>query len=120
MSREDWEITLRIMLVILTITTIVAGLIAGVIRWAVLPNLQDWIERNFGKPLRETHKQVTENHHSNTQPTVLDELSDVKTEIRALRRDLADQAARFGDHITWGDREVRRLWDAIGGEPDDS
>jgi len=52
----------------------------------------------------ETHKQVTENHHSNKeQPTVLDRIEDVHRDVMAL-------AQVMDAHMDWSDRWTS-LWE---------
>lgn len=71
--------------------------------------------------LEETHKQVSENRHSNETPTVLDRIEEVKTQsdrIEALavksQEEVKSIARRFGEmfdgHIEWSQREVDAVW----------
>lgn len=69
---------------------VAAGLI---IRWVLVPYLFD----KLLTPVQETHKQVTENHHDNSPPTVLDRIDDVSTDVRALTRVM-------DGHLEWSDR----------------
>lgn len=52
------------------------------------------ITRRQDKKIRETHHQVTVNHHSSENPTILDKLSDLHTAQENLNR-------KFDDHIHW-------------------
>lgn len=67
----------------------------------------------LGPKVRHTHKQVTENHHSNEQPTILDLLSDLRSEMRSGHQALGDQVSnltsRFDTHLTHSDALERRL-----------
>lgn len=70
-------------------TAIVAALIAAL---AAITSAVITAKQNF--KINETHKQVSENSHKNSPPTVLDLLSDVKDEQ-------ARTNARLEEHIYW-------------------
>lgn len=53
----------------------------GVLWWLVKPRVTAWAESQILGPVRETHHQVTVNHHSSEEPTVLDKLDTVRQEV---------------------------------------
>lgn len=53
-----------------------------------------------GHKVRETHKQVTVNHHSSDFPTVLDRLDDVQNAVLGLGAGLNDLRGDFNKHVT--------------------
>lgn len=71
-----------------------------------------YVENEIALPLREAHHQLTVNHHSSAEPTVLDKLDEVKTEQRAQRREfeslhsnVADLTGMLMEHLqNQGDR----------------
>lgn len=67
-------------------------------RYVLVPYLRDHLVR----PVKETHQQVTENHHTNNNPTLPDRIEDLHTDIRTLTR-LLDY------HVAWSEREHRRI-----------
>lgn len=67
--------------------------VLGLIGWLVKPRLVEWIRVEVLEPVQMIKKQVTENHHSNPEPTVLDLLSDVKKEVRDAKASVASLAS---------------------------
>lgn len=57
---------------------------AGVLWWLVKPRVAAWAEAQILTPVRETHHQVTVNHHSSTEPTVLDKIDTVGRQVAAV------------------------------------
>lgn len=57
---------------------------AGVLWWLVKPRVAAWAEAQILAPVRETHHQVTVNHHSSAEPTVLDKIDSVHQEVVAV------------------------------------
>lgn len=82
--------------------TLVTGciLVGLAVRFILMPYLRDVLLA----PVQETHKQVTENHHANKdQPTVLDRIADVQTDVNTLSRVLEGHmrtSDSWLDHIT--------------------
>jgi hypothetical protein len=82
--------------------TLVTGciLVGLAVRFVLMPYLRDQLLA----PVQETHKQVTENHHANTQqPTVLDRIADVQTDVNTLTQVLEGHmrtSDSWLDHIT--------------------
>ena len=109
----------------------VAAVLGLIVRWALLPYLREQVV----KPVQETHRQVTPHDRpTDAEPTIVDRLDDVQTELRELRQvgegltkkaernralALAAGAAadtankRLSDHETWASQEVRHLWAAV-------
>jgi hypothetical protein len=63
------------------------------VRYLLLPYLREHLVR----PVAQVKKQVTENHHSNAHPTVMDRIDDVHTEVRTL-------GSLWEAHMEWSDR----------------
>lgn len=124
--------------VIATAVLAVCGVLGLVVRFVLLP----YLRAEVVEPVQETHRQVTPHHRpANSEPTIVDRLDDVQTELREVRdvaeglskkvrvnRQLIDAAgraadaahARLTDHEAWAREEDRRLWRAIeppGSEP---
>ena len=90
---------------------------AGVIWWLVAPRVKSWAETQILTPVRETHHQVTVNHHSSDEPTVLDKLSDLEHaiadvatenlkqnhEIAGIRTDVSALTTVLDAHLRGGD-----------------
>lgn len=62
---------------------------AGVLWWLVKPRVAAWAETQILTPVRETHHQVTVNHHSSPEPTVLDKIDTVHREVAAVAGQVA-------------------------------
>lgn len=78
-------------------------------RYILLP----WLREHLVAPMKQVEKQVTENHHSNKNPTVLDRIDDVQNEVMALARELAVASEErqeirqaFRAHTNWSERWV--------------
>ncbi|GAA1138284.1 hypothetical protein GCM10009606_17620 [Nocardioides aquiterrae] len=96
---------------------------AGVLWWLVKPRVAAWAEAQILTPVRETHHQVTVNHHSSAEPTVLDKIDTVRQEVRAVvvenreqnrkidsvQRDVTALTVVLDAHLHGGD---------VGDEPD--
>lgn len=109
----------------------VAAVIGLVVRWALLPYLREQVVR----PIAETHRQVTPHDRPlDAEPTIVDRLDDVQSELRDLREtgeglakkaernrtlalragERADAAhARVDAHVAWAREEDTRLWRAV-------
>jgi hypothetical protein len=79
---------------------------AGVIWWLVKPRITDWLEDQLVRPMRETHHQVTVNHHSSAEPTILDRLDTLTTmqqaqsdEFESLHGNVADLTGMLLQHL---------------------
>lgn len=65
--------------------------------------LMPYLREHLVLPVREVQKQVTENHHHNTeQPTVLDRIEDLHAEVRAI-------AHVMDVHMQWSETEHRLM-----------
>lgn len=91
-------------------------LIGLVVRFGLLPYLRE----HLIVPVKDTHKQVTENHHTNERPTVLDRIDDVSNQVqentaetRAARGETRALARMFDGHLEWSQNEVDALWNAL-------
>ena len=90
MDQQTRDATTFLLGTFLTICVIV-GL---AVRYVLVPYLRDHL---IG-PVRETHKQVTENHHQSPDtPTLPDRIEDVAVDVRALTRVM-------DEHLRWSDR----------------
>ncbi|HET6915753.1 MAG TPA: hypothetical protein VFH56_06640 [Acidimicrobiales bacterium] len=97
----------------------VVGLITllGVaVKWVLVP----YLERELLRPVKETHHQVTVNHHSSDEPTILDRLDDVQQEVREARSEVRSVRGDLSRHLlnseevqAEGHREAQRMWSAI-------
>lgn len=108
--------------------------VGGALLWLIKPRIAEWIRGMFVEQLGdvrakvdETHKQVTENHHSNEHPTVLDRIDDVHqlalnslTQVnRALAKvDKVDERCQgldttLNDHLILSTRSQADMWRAI-------
>lgn len=75
--------------------------------------LMPYLREHLVKPMKTVEKQVTENHHSNRLPTVLDRLDDVQNEVKSLAQqmkiagdEIRDMSTMYEGHISWSDRWV--------------
>lgn len=92
-------------------------------KWVVLPNLREQLFR----PVEETRRQVVENKHANTPPTVLDKIDDVAAQLVDLAATVdavaltqgavLRVAARLrkveqslGEHLAAAGEAERRIW----------
>lgn len=105
---------------VLATTLAVCAVVGMLVRWVLLPYLRE----HLVEPMKTVKKQVTENHHSNHEPTVLDHIDDVGQQIESLRGDLQEMqkdyvalAGAMGKHLNWSEEEVWRLWRAIRSGP---
>lgn len=106
------------------------AIIAVVYKLVVLPRLREDLLR----PVRETHRQVTQNRHVNREPTVLDRLEDLNARFDELGTRLdamdkrgernfrlataaggrADQLSKdLEEHKSWAREEDTRVWAAL-------
>jgi hypothetical protein len=102
-----------------TITWVLATIISCsvVVGLAVRFILMPYLREHLIDPMKQVKKQVTENHHSNQNPTVLDRIDDVQSlveEIRDMQNGYMALTAEFAKHLNWSEAEVSRLWRAIG------
>lgn len=89
-----------------------AALVGVIWKYVVLPNLREQLGL-----IRETHKQVTENGHSNAAPTVLDRIDDVAHAQRStdatvslLALNLNAVMQQLANHTGESTEDRRRLW----------
>ena len=106
MSAETRELISWVLGTIIALSAIV-GILVRVV-------LVPYLKEHLFKPMRVVQRQVDENHHSNSKPTVLDWLSDVHSVVDEGVQDLKDQISateqkiearvekfdeRFNDHL---------------------
>lgn len=82
--------------------------------------LMPYLKEHLISPMKQVEKQVTENHHSNSVPTVLDRIDDVQEAVEDLRREMRGMASMYEGHVNWSDRWVsliERELDHLRGGP---
>lgn len=84
-----------------TITTL-AVLSAAAVRLVLVPYLRD----HLVEPVRDVHRQVTENHHSNNEPTLPDLIDDVGRDVSALAQVVE---GHLNSSDRWLNAIIRRL-----------
>jgi len=84
-------------------TTISLSVLVGLaVRFVLMPYLRD----HLVKPMKQVEKQVSENHHSNKVPTVLDRIDDVQKAVNDMRGEMKTMAGMYEGHIQWSERWV--------------
>lgn len=78
----------------------VSILIGLLIKFVLMPYLRE----HLVKPMKQVEKQVTENHHSNAKPTMLDRFDDIEKAIAEVRRDMHTMAGMYEGHVSWSER----------------
>lgn len=101
----DWALAASVMSGLAALLAV----LGASVKWVLLP----YIERELIRPVQQTHHQVTVNHHSSGEPTILDRLDDVQDEIRSVRSDLSTHLLNAEQSRTEGHREAQRMWSAI-------
>lgn len=98
-------------LVTWTIGTLIglSVLIGLAVKYLLMPYLRD----HLIVPMRQVEKQVSENSHSNREPTVLDRIDDVQDTVNRIATGLEKANERFDRHLGWSHEEANRLWHAI-------
>ena len=75
-------------------------LLAGLaVRYVLLP----WLRDHISDPVREVRRQVSENHHKHTPPTLPDRIEELSTDVHSLTRVLEghlESGDRWLEHIT--------------------
>jgi hypothetical protein len=90
------------------------------VRFALVPYLETHLinpQRVTRELVEETHKQVTVNHHSSEQPTVLDRIDDVAHQVAENTQETRALARMFDGHLEQAaaseirvQAEVDRIW----------
>ena len=84
-------------------TLITASIIIGLaVRLILMPYLRD----HLIKPMAQVKRQVSENHHHNSEPTVLDRIDDVGTAVARNGAETKALARVFDQHLTFSDRWI--------------
>lgn len=97
------------------------ALVGLAVRFILVPYLRE----NLVKPIQRTEHAVRANGHRDPEnPTMRDQFSDVLTELRGLREDVAEVKSDVNDvksaqiqHLAWSNEETSRLWAAIKKRP---
>lgn len=105
-----------------TITWILSTMIALAFLFGLATKLvlMPYLREHLIGPMAQVKRQVSENHHHNSEPTVLDRIDDVGRDVRALSR-------VFDEHLSFSDRwvgltereialiqaEMRMVWEQI-------
>lgn len=104
---------LQVAVLFLTAVTLASGLFTALLKYGLLP----WLRENLVKPVNATHRQVTVNHHSSPEPTLLDKLDDVIQGIQEANeqviKGIEQTNERLDTHLDWSHEETRRIWHAI-------
>lgn len=102
-----------------------AALAGLMVRYVLMPYLRE----HLLKPMQRVEHQVSGNAHQSDEPTVLDRIDDMHSEVRELRAeqrrtrsDLSDLSRSVGDHLlrseSWSAEVESRLgglhWPALG------
>lgn len=100
---------------VLAAASLFAGLVAGLIRYGLLPYLREQLQLN-----REIHQQITPSPPTGAS-TMRDELGELREELRNVDSKVEDVAAEVGmvgrmfdGHLDWSQGEVDRLWAELG------
>ncbi len=84
-------------------TTISLSIVIGLaVKFVLMPYLRD----HLVTPMKQVEKQVSENHHSNKVPTVLDRIDDVQQAVDDMRSEIKTMATMYEGHIQWSERWV--------------
>jgi len=84
-------------------TTISLSVLIGLaVKFVLMPYLYD----HLVKPMKQVEKQVSENHHSNKVPTVLDRIDDVQKTVEEMREEMKGMALMYEGHMTWSEKWV--------------
>lgn len=75
--------------VVVAISGLLGTAIAFLVKYALIP----YIEKRLVKPVRETHKQVTQNHHTSDPPTIPDRIENMMHTINTRLDDVEGEVA---------------------------
>lgn len=75
-------------------------------RFVLLPNLRE----QLFQPIEDTRRQVVENRHKHTRPTILDRIDDVEQTLEAIALNQQAILKRLGDHIGESTTDRSHLW----------
>jgi hypothetical protein len=85
------------------------AIVATAVRLILLPYLRE----HLVDPVSQVKKQVTENHHTNQEPTVLDRIDDVRTQVGALAKVIDGHLDSADRTMALYDRELAVVQDRI-------
>lgn len=97
--------TLQLISGILGAVVLMCTLLGLAVKFILLPYLRE----HLVKPMKQVEKQVTENHHSNKVPTVLDRIDDVQKSVDDFRVDLKLAREAFKGHTDWSQEWVAKI-----------
>lgn len=95
-----------------TLGTIIA--LSTVLGLAVRLILLPYLREHLVKPMRQVEKQVTENHHSNPKPTILDRLDDIERAVVNTQAEMARHREDEQARLDRGDARMGRIEESIG------
>lgn len=73
-----------------------------VVRFVLLP----WLRDHLTDPVRDVQRQVSENHHKHTPPTLPDRIGNLSTDVNSLARVLEG-------HMATGDRWLEHIEESL-------
>lgn len=90
---------------------------AGIKVWRMVKHAaMEWLRTELVEPVSEVQesvaevrKQVTENHHSNPEPTLPDRLSDVRQDLAELHEDVRISNRFMEAHTNWSQEWTERI-----------
>lgn len=106
MSAETREIITWMLGTLLSLSTLV-GLLT---RFVLIP----YIKEHVVSPMQDVRRQVTENHHTNPVPTVLDRIDDVSQQIKEWGEESRELRRQVDEHMSWSARWVDLIEREIG------
>lgn len=93
---------------VIAVTTIVSGVL-----WLVLPRVKGWIQREITVPVQATHHQVSVNHHTSKDPTLLDKFDDLGSQVGAISTEmeaLSSEVKSLSAQVEARDQNVNTLY----------
>lgn len=95
-----------------TLTQAALGL--GIIAAGVWNGIETYrtkrLTRELAHPVRETHRQVSVNHHVSNPPTLLDKVDAVQLEQQRVRAEFRAAGLMFDGHMTASSDDRAELW----------
>lgn len=91
----------------LTAALALLALLGMAVRFVLLPYLRE----HLVVPVEQVHKQVTENHHRNDEPTLPDRLEDLHDEVKAVAQVLSGHLDSGERWMELYDRELELVKD---------
>lgn len=85
---------------ILGTTLSISAIIGLVVKFVLMPYLRN----HLVEPMKQVEKQVSENHHSNLKPTVLDRIDDVQQSVQEMRSEIQVMSSMYEGHVNWSEK----------------